>query len=247
MTDTSRIFEGSRVYATGADEVTALDSVTLSFPRGELAAIMGPSGSGKSTLMHCLAGLDRLTSGSAFLGETELNTLSDDELTLLRRDRLGFIFQAFNLVPVLSAEENILLPLRLAGADPDTEWVEKVVEVVGLADRLDHRPNELSGGQRQKVAIARSIATKPEIIFADEPTGNLDSVASDEVLDFLSTTVRELDQTLIMVSHDPYASAIADRVLFLVDGAIAHEIRQPSSDQIVDVMKELSAGVERTT
>jgi putative ABC transport system ATP-binding protein len=215
-----------RVYGTGEAEVRALDGVSVAFPKGELTAIMGPSGSGKSTLMHLLAGLDRPTSGSVVIDDVELGTLDDDSLTELRRDKIGFVFQAFNLLPVLTAEENIVLPLSIAGRKPDKLWFDQLVDTVGLRDRLSHRPAELSGGQQQRVAVARALASRPAVIFADEPTGNLDSHASGEVLDLLRRSVDELGQTVIMVTHDPDAAGYADRLVELADGRVVNDRRQ---------------------
>jgi putative ABC transport system ATP-binding protein len=200
-------------------------------------AIMGPSGSGKSTLMHCVAGLDTLTSGQVFIGDTDLTTLSDKELTQVRRDKVGFVFQSFNLIPTLTAAENITLPMDLAGRKPDQAWIDNVVATVGLGDRLKHRPSELSGGQQQRVAVGRALAAKPAIIFADEPTGNLDSRASAEILDFMERAVRDLHQTIVMVTHDPVTAAHATRVVFLADGSIVDEQHDPTADQILDRMK----------
>ncbi len=222
-------------------DVRALDGVTVAFDRGAFTAIMGPSGSGKSTLMHCVAGLDALTAGEVAIGGTPLSGLSDRELTLLRRERVGFVFQAFNLLPALDARENILLPLRLGGRDPDAEWLEQVIDTVGLRDRLSHRPSELSGGQQQRVAVARALASRPEIVFADEPTGNLDSRSSAELLAFLRRTVDALGQTLVMVTHDPVAAAYADRVLFLADGRIVAELQEPTADAVLDRLKGIEA------
>jgi putative ABC transport system ATP-binding protein len=216
----------SRVYGEGEAEVRALDGVSVGFPAGELTAIMGPSGSGKSTLMHLLAGLDRPTTGTVVIDDIELGTLSDDALTELRRDKIGFVFQAFNLLPVLSAEENILLPLSIAGRKPDRAWLDQLVDTVGLRDRLSHRPAELSGGQQQRVAVARALASRPAVIFADEPTGNLDSHASGEVLDLLRRSVDDLGQTVIIVTHDPDAAAYADRIVELADGRVVDDRRQ---------------------
>lgn len=229
-----------RVYGSGDTEVTALDNVDVDFAAGAFTAIMGPSGSGKSTLMHCMAGLDRLDSGSAFIGDTDMAAASEQELTLLRRDRLGFIFQSFNLIPTLTAIENITLPMDLAGRKPDQTWVDSVVSTVGLSDRLKHRPSELSGGQQQRVAVARALASRPDIIFADEPTGNLDSTTSDEILAFMRHAVRELGQTIVMVTHDPVAAGYADRVVFLADGRITDELLQPTPDTVLDRMRLLS-------
>ncbi|HEY5401046.1 MAG TPA: ABC transporter ATP-binding protein [Trebonia sp.] len=226
-----------KVYGEGTNPVLALDRVTISFGSGEFAAIMGPSGSGKSTLMHCLAGLDTVTSGSVTIGGTELSGLSDRSLTLLRRSRVGFIFQSFNLLPALTAEQNILLPLELAGRRPDPRWFREVVEVLDLAGRLGHRPGELAGGQQQRVACARALVTRPEAIFADEPTGNLDSRSGAEVLKFLRHSVRELGQTVIMVTHDPVAASYADRVVFLADGRLHGELLAPTAAEILDALK----------
>jgi putative ABC transport system ATP-binding protein len=216
----------ARVYGQGEAEVRALDGVSVAFPKGELTAIMGPSGSGKSTLMHLLAGLDRPTSGSVVIDGVELGALDDDALTELRRDKVGFVFQAFNLLPVLTAEENIVLPLSIAGRKPDRLWFDQLVDTVGLRDRLTHRPAELSGGQQQRVAVARALASRPAVVFADEPTGNLDSHASGEVLDLLRRSVDELGQTVIMVTHDPDAAGYADRLVELADGRVVNDRRQ---------------------
>jgi putative ABC transport system ATP-binding protein len=215
-----------RTYGEGEAEVRALDGVSAAFPAGELTAIMGPSGSGKSTLMHLLAGLDRPTAGKVVIDGVELGTLGDDALTELRRDKIGFVFQAFNLLPVLNAEENIVLPLSIAGRKPDAEWMDQLVEAVGLRDRLSHRPAELSGGQQQRVAVARALASRPAVIFADEPTGNLDSHASGEVLDLLRRSVDDLGQTVIIVTHDPEAAGYADRIVELADGRVVDDRRQ---------------------
>jgi len=228
-----------KVYGTGDTAVTALDDVSIAFPAGRFTAIMGPSGSGKSTLLHCLAGLDTLTAGKAFVGEAELGTLSDRQLTLLRRDRIGFVFQAFNLVPTLSARENITLPMALAGLAPDPDWLAAVIERTGLTDRLGHRPAELSGGQQQRVAVARALATRPEIVFADEPTGNLDSRAGAEVLDLLRRSVAEFGQTVVMVTHDPVAASYSQRVVFLADGQMVGVLEQPTPDAVLDRMRAL--------
>jgi putative ABC transport system ATP-binding protein len=230
--------EATKVYGTGDTAVRALAGISVGFERGRFTSIMGPSGSGKSTLMHCVAGLDTLTAGKVYLGDVELGTLSDKQLTMLRRDRVGFVFQAFNLVPTLTAEENMTLPLALAGRKPDQDWYDQVVATTGLADRLDHRPSELSGGQQQRVAVGRALVTRPEVIFADEPTGNLDSRSSGEILEFMRNAVNELGQTIVMVSHDPGASAHADRVLFLADGLIVDEMHQPTADRVLDRMKQ---------
>jgi putative ABC transport system ATP-binding protein len=228
-----------KVYGEGETTVRALDDVTVSFPSGRFTSIMGPSGSGKSTLMHCLAGLDSLTSGQVFIDGVELGGLKDKQLTLLRRERVGFVFQAYNLVPTLTAEENILLPIGLAGERPDEEWVARVVKAVNLGDRLTHRPAELSGGQQQRVAVARALASRPAIIFADEPTGNLDSRASDEILQFLRNAVDDMGQTIVMVTHEPTAAAYSDHVLFLADGRIVDEMAGPSAAKVLDRMKQL--------
>ena len=225
---------GSKIYGTGDTEVRALDGVDVEFERGCFTAIMGPSGSGKSTLMHCSAGLDDLTSGTVHIGDVELGDLSERDLTLLRRDKVGFVFQAFNLIPTLTAEENLTLPLDLAGRKPDASWMVNIIETVGLQDRLRHRPDELSGGQQQRVAVARALVSRPEIVFADEPTGNLDSITGGEVLDFLRGAVDNLGQTLVVVTHDAGAAAMADRVLFLADGQIVDEMSNPDADRILD-------------
>nr|WP_202514805.1 MULTISPECIES: ABC transporter ATP-binding protein [unclassified Streptomyces] len=233
----ARATELSKVYGEGETRVTALDRVTVDFPQGEFTAIMGPSGSGKSTLMHCVAGLDSFSSGSVRIGETELGSLKDKQLTQLRRDKIGFIFQAFNLLPTLTALENITLPMDIAGRKPNQEWLHRVIDMVGLSDRLKHRPTELSGGQQQRVAVARALASQPEIIFGDEPTGNLDSRSGAEVLGFLRNSVRELGQTVVMVTHDPVAASYADRVIFLADGAIVDQMIRPTADGVLDRMK----------
>jgi putative ABC transport system ATP-binding protein len=226
VTDIVSAVDLSRVYGEGEAEVRALDGVSVAFPKGELTAIMGPSGSGKSTLMHLLAGLDRPTSGSVVIDGVDIGTLDDDALTELRRDKVGFVFQAFNLLPVLTAEENIVLPLSIAGRKPDRLWFDQLVDTVGLRDRLSHRPAELSGGQQQRVAVARALASRPAVIFADEPTGNLDSHASGEVLELLRRSVDDLGQTVIMVTHDPDAAGYADRLVELADGRIVDDRRQ---------------------
>jgi putative ABC transport system ATP-binding protein len=231
----------SKVYGQGETQVVALDQVTVDFHQGEFTAIMGPSGSGKSTLMHCVAGLDTFSGGSVRIGDTELGSLKDKQLTQLRRDKIGFIFQAFNLLPTLTAQENITLPMDIAGRKPDKEWVRKVIDMVGLSGRLGHRPAQLSGGQQQRVAVARALASRPEIIFGDEPTGNLDSRSGAEVLGFLRNSVRELGQTVVMVTHDPVAASYADRVIFLADGRIVDEMLHPTADGVLDRMKEFDA------
>jgi putative ABC transport system ATP-binding protein len=228
-----------KVYGRGDTEVVALDDVTVEFEPGRFSAIMGPSGSGKSTLMHCIAGLDSLTSGRVLIGDTDLTALSEKQLTILRREKVGFVFQAFNLVPTLTALENITLPLSLAGRKPDAEWLDRIVTTVGLASRLSHRPSELSGGQQQRVAVARALASRPAIVFADEPTGNLDSRSGSEILSFMRNAVRELGQTIVMVTHDPLAASYADRVVFLADGRIVDEERQPTTEAILDALKRL--------
>ncbi|MGP3952797.1 ABC transporter ATP-binding protein [Streptomyces sp. 7N604] len=237
----ARASDLTKVYGQGETQVVALDSVSVEFRQAEFTAIMGPSGSGKSTLMHCVAGLDSISSGSARIGETELTALKDKQLTRLRRDKVGFIFQAFNLLPTLNALENITLPMDIAGRKPDRAWLEKVIGTVGLSGRLKHRPTELSGGQQQRVAVARALAGRPEIIFADEPTGNLDSRSGAEVLGFLRNSVRELGQTIVMVTHDPVAAAYADRVVFLADGRIVDELYGPTADAVLDRLKAFDA------
>jgi len=226
-----------KVYGKGGGEVRALDGVTVQLEKGRFTAIMGPSGSGKSTLMHCLAGLDSLTSGSVYIGGTQLDSLNDRQLTELRRTEVGFIFQAYNLVPTLTALENITLPLLLGGSKGDQQWIDQVIDTVGLRSRLSHRPSELSGGQQQRVAVARAMASRPTIIFADEPTGNLDSRTGAEILTFMRTAVRELGQTIVMVTHDPVAAAYADRVIFLNDGRVVDEMLQPTAERVLDRMK----------
>jgi putative ABC transport system ATP-binding protein len=229
----------TKVYGSGEAAVRALDEVDVGFDRGRFTAIMGPSGSGKSTLLHCLAGLDDVTAGRVFLGGLELNTLPDKELTVVRRDRIGFVFQAYNLLPTLSAGENITLPMALAHRKPDAAWLETVVETVRLGDRLSHRPSELSGGQQQRVAVARALASRPEVVFADEPTGNLDSRSGAEILQFMGKAVRDLGQTVVMVTHDPVAAAYADRVVFLADGRIVGELADPTVKSVNDRIEQL--------
>ena len=231
----------TKIYGSKTTRVVALDEVTLQLPRGRFTAVMGPSGSGKSTLMHCLAGLDSLTSGSIRLGDSHLSTMSDRQLTLLRRNRVGFVFQAYNLVPTLNAYENITLPLDLAGRHPDGAWLNRLLDAVGLEGRLSHKPSELSGGQQQRVAVARALATKPEIVFADEPTGNLDSRTGDEILAFMRRATDELGQTIVMVTHSPSAAIYADNVLFLNDGCIIDDLANPTTDLILDRMRSLGA------
>jgi len=233
-----------KVYGSGQTAVVALDGVSATFPAGELTAIMGPSGSGKSTLMHCLAGLDTATSGEVYVGGDRLSGMSDKKLTELRRDKVGFVFQQFNLLPTLTAEENITLPLAIAGRKPEPGWFDTVVGAVNLGDRLRHRPAELSGGQQQRVACARALITRPSVVFADEPTGNLDSHSSAEVLGFLRRSVDTLGQTVVIVTHEPSAAAYADRVLFLVDGRIVDELRAPTAESVLDRMKGLEPGQE---
>ncbi|HZC99275.1 MAG TPA: ABC transporter ATP-binding protein [Actinomycetes bacterium] len=228
-----------KVYGEGQTAVRALDGVSVDFPAGRFTAIMGPSGSGKSTFMHCLAGLDKVTSGQVYIGDTELSTLSDKQLTLLRREAVGFIFQSFNLLPTLNAAENVELPLALAGRKPDRSWVDRVVDALNLRDRLSHRPGELSGGQQQRVAAARALASRPSIVFADEPTGNLDSNSGAELLGFLRRSVDEFGQTIVMVTHDPGAASHADHVVFLQDGRVVDEMPNPTADKVLDFMKKL--------
>jgi putative ABC transport system ATP-binding protein len=229
----------TRRYGEGDTAVTALNDVSVEIERGKLTAVMGPSGSGKSTLMHILAGLDGPTEGSVLIDGTDITQLGDDALTKLRRDKIGFVFQFFNLLPMLTARENILLPMSIAGREPDPQWFDTVIDETGLRDRLTHRPAELSGGQQQRVAIARALLSRPAVLFADEPTGNLDSTASDEILQLLRRSVDSVGQTVVMVTHDPIAAAIADRILFLSDGRIVKDIPRSTEDQIVDAMKGL--------
>jgi len=235
----ARAVQVTKVYGQGQTEVRALDNVSVVFPAGRFTAIMGPSGSGKSTLMHCLAGLDTITSGQIFIGDVELNKLSEKQLTLLRRDKVGFVFQAFNLLPTLTAAENIQLPLAIAGRKPDRGWVDTVIDAVGLRERLGHKPAELSGGQQQRVAAARALAAKPAIVFADEPTGNLDSASGTELLGFMRRSVDDYGQTIVMVTHDPNSAAFADHVLFLADGRIVDEMANPTAEKVLDLMKKL--------
>jgi putative ABC transport system ATP-binding protein len=234
----ARAVDATKVYGRGDTEVRALDGVTVDFPAQAFTAIMGPSGSGKSTLMQCVAGLDSLTSGKVFVGDADLGQLSEKQLTLLRRDKIGFVFQAFNLVPTLTAGENITLPMDLAGRKPDRAWLDQIVGTVRLGDRLTHRPSELSGGQQQRVAVARALASRPEIIFGDEPTGNLDSRSGAEILEFLRSAVTDLGQTVVMVTHDPVAAAYADSVLFLADGRIVDHMEDPTADRVLDRIKQ---------
>jgi len=233
----ARTVQAVKVYGEGDTAERALDGITVEFPAGRFTAIMGPSGSGKSTLMHCVAGLDTLTSGEVHLGDVELGSLSDQRLTKLRRTRLGFVFQSFNLIPTLTARENIVLPLTLSGEQPDQEWIDHVVATVGLGDRLTHRPAELSGGQQQRVAVARALATRPDVLFADEPTGSLDSRSGAEILSFLRHAVDQLGQTVVMVTHDPVAASYADQVLFLADGRIVDRMTDPSAARVLDRLK----------
>jgi len=235
----ARVEGASKVYGQGDTAVRALDDMTLAFERGRFSAIMGPSGSGKSTLLHCIAGLDTLTSGSAYIGEVRLGDLNDRELTLLRRQKVGFVFQAFNLIPTLDAAENITLPIDISGEDVDRAWFDIVVETMSLRDRLRHRPAELSGGQVQRVAAARALVSRPEIVFADEPSGNLDSRSSDELMRFLRRAVDEFGQTIVMVTHDPKVAAFSDRVVFLADGRCIDELGDPTAEAILDRMKAL--------
>ncbi|WP_151774471.1 ABC transporter ATP-binding protein [Streptomyces abyssomicinicus] len=235
-----------KAYGSGETRVVALDSIDIDLMRGEFTAIMGPSGSGKSTLMHCLAGLDTVTSGQIFLDDTEVTGLKDKKLTQLRRDQVGFVFQAFNLVPTLNALENITLPLDIAGRKPDQAWLDQVVETVGLSGRLKHRPAQLSGGQQQRVAVARALASRPQIIFGDEPTGNLDSRAGAEILGFLRRSVDDFGQTIVMVTHDPVAASYADRVVYLADGRIVDEMRTPTAEAVLDRMLRFSGGHSQT-
>jgi putative ABC transport system ATP-binding protein len=231
----------TKYYGAGEAAVAALDGVSVSLEEQRFTAIMGPSGSGKSTLLHLLAGLDRPSAGEVYLGDTDITSLGDKALTLLRRDRIGFIFQAFNLLPTMSAGENIVLPIKIAGREPDEEWVARIAATVGLTERLSHRPSELSGGQQQRVAAARALASRPQIIFADEPTGALDSRSGAELLAFLRTAVDELGQTVVMVTHDPTAASYADRVIFLADGHVVDEMHAATADEVLDYMKHLGA------
>jgi putative ABC transport system ATP-binding protein len=233
----ARTVDACKVYGKDQTEVRALDGVTVAFERARFTAIMGPSGSGKSTLLHCIAGLDSLTSGAAYIGDADLSTLDDKHLTILRRDRVGFVFQSFNLIPTLTAIENIKLPMLLAGRSADRAWLDRVIDTVGLRDRLEHRPNELSGGQQQRVAVARALASRPEIIFADEPTGNLDSRAGAEILSFMRRAVDDLGQTIVMVTHDPVAASYSDRIVFLADGKIVDEMHEPTAERVLERMK----------
>ncbi len=235
----ARAVDASKVYGQGDNEVRALDHINVEFAPAQYSAIMGPSGSGKSTLLQCLAGLDQLTSGQVFLGDLDITNLHEKALTRVRRDRIGFIFQSFNLIPTLTALENITLPEKLAGKDADPAWLDQVIEIVGLRSRLRHRPSELSGGQQQRVAVARALVSRPDIIFADEPTGNVDSKAGAEILGFMRQVVREFGQTIVMVTHDPIAASYADRVVFLADGSIDDELVGPTTESVLDHMRRL--------
>ena len=237
----ARVRNLTKTYGDGETRVVALDDVTIDLMAGEFTAVMGPSGSGKSTLMHCLAALDTADSGSVMVGDQELTGMKDKALTQLRRDEIGFVFQSYNLVPTLTAKENILLPLAIAGRGPDQDWYDSVVATVNLADRLDHKPNELSGGQQQRVAVARALVSRPTVVFADEPTGNLDSTSGAEVLELLRRTVDEHGQTVVMVTHDPVAAAYTDRVLFLADGRVVDELRDPTREQVLETTARLAA------
>jgi putative ABC transport system ATP-binding protein len=237
----ARAVDLSKTYGTGPATVRALDSVSVSFERGQFTAVMGPSGSGKSTLMQCMAGLDRPTAGTAYVGDQDISKLDDKGLTRLRRDRIGFVFQYFNLVPTLTARENITLPLDLAGTKPDQEWVAHLAGQLGIGERLGHRPGQLSGGQQQRVACARALVTKPDLVFADEPTGNLDSNSAAGLLAFLQQSVRDLGQSVVMVTHDPRSAAYSDRVIFLADGAVVSELTEPTADSVLERMRTLGA------
>jgi putative ABC transport system ATP-binding protein len=233
------VIDARKTYGIGDATVHALDGVDVRFEPGRFTAIMGPSGSGKSTLLHCLAGLDTLSEGAVFIGDTYLAELNDKQLTELRRSAVGFVFQSFNLIPTLTARENIVLPLALGGQDGDEAWIDRVIDTVGLRDRLSHRPSELSGGQQQRVAVARALATRPTIIFADEPTGNLDSNSGAEILQFMRDAVDEFGQTIVMVTHDPYAAAYSDRVVFLADGKVVGDLEQPTAETILERMQQI--------
>jgi putative ABC transport system ATP-binding protein len=235
----ARAEEVTKIYGAGDAAVRALNNITVEFAAARYTAIMGPSGSGKSTLLHCLAGLDRVTAGRVLLGDIDITAVSEKELTVVRRDKIGFVFQSYNLIPTLNAIENITLPMSLAGRKPDQAWLDRVISTVGLADRLTHRPSELSGGQQQRVAVARALASRPQVIFADEPTGNLDSKASAEILEFMRQAVTDLGQTIVMVTHDPIAAGYSDRVVFLADGQIVDELQSPTADTVIDRSKRL--------
>jgi putative ABC transport system ATP-binding protein len=237
----ARIENASKVYGSGDTEVRALDNVTAEFERGVFTAIMGPSGSGKSTLLHCTAGLDTLTDGRVYISDIALGSLNDKDLTLLRREKVGFVFQSFNLIPTLSARENVLLPLLIAGDDHDEAWFDQVIGILGLGDRLSHKPSELSGGQQQRVAAARAMVSRPDIVFADEPSGNLDSKSAAELLDFMRRAVKEFGQTIVMVTHDPVSASYADRIVFLEDGRIVDEMADPTPETVIDRMKQFGA------
>ncbi len=237
----ARAVGATKIYGSKSTEVVALDNVSLDLPKGRFTAVMGPSGSGKSTLMHCLAGLDTLTSGSVQIGDADLSTMNDKQLTRLRRERVGFVFQAFNLIPTLTAGENITLPLDLANRSVDQAWFDQVLDAVGLRNRLEHRPDELSGGQQQRVAVSRALISKPEIIFADEPTGNLDSASGDEILSFMRRATDNLGQTIVMVTHSPVAATYADNVLFLADGRIVDNLSNPTTDSVLERIRSLGA------
>src|SRR5215210_24703 len=238
-TAAARVVGLTKTYGTGEARIVALDDVTLDLEAGEFTAVMGSSGSGKSTLMHCCAALDTADSGSVFIGEEDLTKLKDKALTRLRRDQIGFVFQSYNLVPTLTAQENIVLPLAIAGRKPDQEWYDEVIATVGLGDRLTHKPNELSGGQQQRVAVARALVSRPRIVFADEPTGNLDSRAGAEILGFMAAAVRDMGQTVVMVTHDPVAASYADAVVFLADGRVAGSLDDPTPQTVLDSLKSL--------
>ena len=234
----ARAVDASKIYGEGEAEVRALDHISVEFAAHQFTAIMGPSGSGKSTLLHCLAGLDRVTAGRVYIGDVEISACSEKQLTLIRRDRIGFVFQSFNLIPTLDAAENITLPMALAGRKPDKAWMDSIVNTLRIGDRLSHRPSELSGGQQQRVAVARALVSRPDLIFADEPTGNLDSRASAEILTFMRAAVDDLGQTIVMVTHDPGAASYSDRVVFLADGTIVDEMHEPTADRVLDKLKQ---------
>ena len=234
----ARAVDASKIYGEGEAEVRALDHISVEFAAHQFTAIMGPSGSGKSTLLHCVAGLDRVTAGHVYIGDVEISACSEKQLTLIRRDRIGFVFQSFNLIPTLDAAENITLPMALAGRKPDKAWMDSIVNTLRIGDRLSHRPSELSGGQQQRVAVARALVSRPDLIFADEPTGNLDSRASAEILTFMRAAVDDLGQTIVMVTHDPGAASYSDRVVFLADGTIVDEMYEPTADRVLDKLKQ---------